>query len=60
MKIFKYDKKQSYEANYAHWKTMNRDERHQEGLEYYSEEESRKVFDKQWEKYKHPLFFPFT
>ena len=48
MEIFRYDKKQNYETNYAHWKPMNRDERHQESLDYYSEKESREVFDRQW------------
>lgn len=59
MDVFKYDKKQSYEANYTRWRTMNRDERHQEGLNLYSEKESKTVFDGQWKKYKYNITYPF-
>jgi hypothetical protein len=59
MDVFKYDKKQSYEANYHRWRMMNIDERHKENLTVYSAKESKVVFDGQWKKYKYNITYPF-
>ena len=66
METFVYDAEQSYATNYARWRLMNSDERQEEGLTYYSDEErfkynqrtysdeeARAVFDRQYKAVRH-------
>jgi len=53
METFVYDAEQSYATNYARWRLMNSDERQEEGLTYYSDEEAKEVFDRQYKAVRH-------
>jgi len=57
VEIFEYDKKVSYRANYERWRRLNDDERLEFNLDVYPQEESRKVFDQQYTKYRSIHFF---